>query len=182
DSGPAEWVAVPTQVMLMRELAGVRVSDHDQLQLARFLLEGSASLGREADATRLHVTAMYVALALEGPDVVVDAIRRANDHVRPDLPQGRRKACSLGGLNDELQHAQLSLRQRLGDRSLHSHGALLCGHLIPLSAARAISSQNSFTLSDLARSAISRARSAKARGSFFFSSISESTSGFFTAT
>ena len=44
------------------------------------------------ERARLHVLARQVALALEGAQVVVDAVRRPDAHARADLAQRRRVA------------------------------------------------------------------------------------------
>src|SRR5690606_20530111 len=61
----------------------------------------------------LHVFAPQVALALQGAQVIVDAVRRADPHVLADLAEGRRIPAVADRLPDELEGLLLALGQTL---------------------------------------------------------------------
>ena len=69
----------------------------------------------ELESAALHVLAPQVALAFEGAQVVIHAVRRPDAHVRADLAERGRVAAALDRGSDEIEGLLLPLGQALHD-------------------------------------------------------------------
>src|SRR5690606_36035813 len=80
--------------------------------------QGPQPLARRHQGAALHLAPGQVALALEGLEVIVDSVGRADAHGEPDLADGGREALRRDVLGDELENRPLPLRELFHDRSL----------------------------------------------------------------